>query len=92
MPGLNVSEETFRLLAAKAASLQISVEEFVRPALERLTQDSPSVAEPLIGDNWQAEFDAWKRDAQRRASRYPQGYALDDSREAPYREREDAQR
>jgi hypothetical protein len=92
MPGLNVSEKTFRLLAAKAASLQISVEELVQPALDRLAEGSPSAAEQLTGDNWQAELDAWKHDVQNRAGRYPSGFIFDDSREAAYREREDAQR
>jgi len=42
-------------------------------------------------DAWLAELDAWKRDAESRAERYAPGFVLADSRETPYREREDAQ-
>ena len=34
---------------------------------------------------------AWKWDAESRASRYPPEFVLDDSRETLYREREDSQ-
>ncbi len=92
MPELSVSEDTFRRLAAKAAALHISIADLVQPALDRLAENAPSISEPLAGDDWKAEFDEWKRDAERRAGRYPIGFALDDSREAIYRDREDAQR
>lgn len=94
MPQLTVPEETFRKLAAKAAALDISVDELVRPALTRLAgadTSAPEPSPPLTGDAWQAELDAWKRDAEGRAGRYPPGFVLDDSRETLYREREDAQ-
>jgi hypothetical protein len=94
MAHLTVAEETFRRLAAKAAALNISVEDLVKPALDQLAEavTSPSVPpSPLTGDAWQAELEAWKRDAERRAGRYPEGFVLDDSRETIYREREDTQ-
>jgi hypothetical protein len=94
MPHVTIPEETFRRLAERAAALNISVDDLVQPALVRLTEaghppaDSPL---PLTGDAWQAELEAWKRDAESRAGRYPPGFILDDRREATYREREDAQ-
>jgi hypothetical protein len=94
MPQLSVSEDTFRRLVARAASLQISVDDLVQPALEWLAETGAAAPEPqvpLSGDAWQAELDAWKRDAESRAGRYPSGFDLDDSRETIYREREDAQ-
>ena len=94
MPHLSVPEETFRRLAAKAAALNISVDELVQPALDRLAEtdtSSPEPSLPLTGDAWHAELDAWKRDAESRAGRYPPGFVVDDSRETIYREREDAQ-
>ncbi len=94
MPHLTVPEETFRRLAARAAALNISVDDLVQPALDRLAETDPSAPEPslpLTGDAWRAELDAWKRDAEARAGRYPPGFVLDDSRETLYREREDAQ-
>lgn len=94
MPHVNIPEETFRRLATKAASLSISVEDLVKPALDQLaeTEDSaPETSLPLTGDAWLAELDAWKRDAESRGNRYPRGYILDDSRQSIYGEREDAQ-
>jgi antitoxin (DNA-binding transcriptional repressor) of toxin-antitoxin stability system len=42
--------------------------------------------QPLARDEWQQEFDAWQRDVQARAHRYPPGYVADDSREGIYRD------
>ncbi len=94
MPHLTVPEDTFRPLAARAAALNITVDALVQPALDRLAETGTSPAEPslpLNGDAWHAELNAWKRDAESRAVRYPPGFVLDDSRETIYREREDAQ-
>ena len=96
MPHVTISEETFRRLASRAAALNISVDELIRPALDRLaeTGNGPATPEPplpLTGDAWYAEYEALKRDAESRADRYPPGFVLDDSRETIYREREDAQ-
>jgi hypothetical protein len=94
MPHLTVPEDMFRRLAAKAAALNISIDDLVKPALDQLAQSGSSAAETLptlTGDAWHAELDAWKHDAASRADRYPHGFVLDDSRETIYREREDAQ-
>ncbi len=94
MPHLTVSEDTFRRLIARAAALKISVDDLVRPALDRLADTGTSTPEsslPLMGEAWHAELKAWKRDAENRSGQYPPGFVLDDSRETIYREREDAQ-
>src|SRR5208283_622620 len=94
MPYLTVPEDIFRRLAARAAALNISVDDLVQPALDRLADTAttaPVSQLPLTGDAWHAELNAWKRDAESRAGRYPPGFVLDDSRETIYREREDAQ-
>jgi hypothetical protein len=94
MPHITIPEETFQRLSARAAALDISVEELIQPVLERLAESGTSVLQPtvpLIGDAWHAELEAWKRDAESRADRYPPGFVPDDSRETIYREREDAQ-
>jgi hypothetical protein len=94
MPKVSVPDDTFRRLAAQAAARNISVDEFVKPALERLAESGDSEPEPtlpLTGTAWQAELEAWKRDVENRAGRYPAGFLLDDSRETIYREREVAQ-
>ena len=94
MPQITIPEDTYRRLAARAAALDVSVDDLVQPALARLAELGSSAPEPLLpltGAAWQAELEAWKRDAQSRADRYPPGFILDDSRETLYREREDAQ-
>ncbi len=76
MPHLSDPEDTFRRLAEKAAALKISLDDLVQPALERLAENTTSAPEPqfpLIGDAWHAELNAWKRDAESRAGRYPRG-------------------
>ena len=91
---LTVPEGTFQRLVAKAATLNISVEDLVKLALDQIAEtdtSSPEPSLPLTGDAWHAELDARKRDAETRVGRYPQGFVLDDSRETIYREREDAQ-
>jgi hypothetical protein len=35
-------------------------------------------------EDWNARFDAWMREVVLRASRYPAGFVVDDSREAIY--------
>jgi hypothetical protein len=94
MPYLSVSEETYRRLTTRAAALNVSVDDLIQPALDRLAETGPPAPEPplpLTGDAWLAELEAWKRDARSRAGRYAPGFVLDDSRETLYREREDAQ-
>jgi hypothetical protein len=92
MPHLTVPEDTFQRLAMKAAALNISVDDLVKPALDQLAETGPSAPEPpLTGDAWHAELGAWKRDAESRDGRYPRGFVLDDTRETLYRERENAQ-
>jgi hypothetical protein len=89
MPHLTVPEDTFQRLAAKAAALNLSVDELVQPTLDQLAE--PDTAPPLTGEAWQAELNAWKREAESRSDRYPASFVLDDSRETIYREREDTQ-
>jgi hypothetical protein len=95
MPHLNIPDDTFRRLATRAAALNISVDELVQPALERLADETGAPRSeptlPLTGDAWLAEMAAWRRAAEARADRYPPGFVVDDSRETIYREREDAQ-
>jgi hypothetical protein len=91
---LTISEDTFQRLAAKAAALNVSVEDLVKPALDQLADidtSAPESSVPLTGDAWHAELNTWKLDAESRAGRYPRGFVLDDSRETTYRQREDAQ-
>jgi hypothetical protein len=94
MPHLNIPEDTFQRLATKAAALNVTVDDLVKPALDQIAEtdgSAPGSPLPLTGDAWLAELAAWKRDGASRAGRYPREFVLDDSRETIYREREDAQ-
>jgi hypothetical protein len=84
MPHLTVPEDTLQRLDARAAALNISVADLARPALYQLAATgtcAPELLLPLAGHAWHAELDAWKRDTESRAGRYPRGFVLDDSRE-----------
>ncbi|MGA8350326.1 MAG: hypothetical protein WB773_21220 [Isosphaeraceae bacterium] len=48
MPHLTVPEDTFWRLAAKAAALNISVDDLVQPALDRLAEAGTSAPEPPL--------------------------------------------
>jgi hypothetical protein len=94
MPHLNIPEDTLQRLATKAAALNITVDDLVRPARDQIAETDGSAREsplPLTGDAWLAELAAWKRDGASRVGRYPREFVLDDSRETIYHEREDAQ-
>ena len=51
----------------------------------------PVVNPPLTGEEWRREFEALRQEIRTRASRYPVGHVLDDSRDTLYSEREDSQ-
>ena len=97
MPQISIAEETYRRLTARAAVMKIPIEELVGPVLDQLAGAGQSAIQgsgtsaPVAGDAWIAELEAWKSDAESRDSLYPPAFALDDSRETVYREREDAQ-
>jgi hypothetical protein len=81
-------------LAARAAKLNITVEDLVKPALDQLTQGggpAPSAQLPLTGEAWKRAFEEWTKEIESRAGNYPPGFRVDDSRETIYGEREDSQ-
>ncbi len=51
-PHLTVPEDTFRRLAAKADALNISVDDLVQPALDRLAETGTSAPEPPAPADW----------------------------------------
>jgi hypothetical protein len=59
--------------------------EAVRTLVEALRQQAGSTAPTSpSGDDWRRLFDAYLRQVAARASRYPEGFVVDDSRETIY--------
>ena len=94
MATVTIPDVAYTSLAAQAALRNITVEQFVLDQLQFLSRSPAVPAEPtppLTGEAWRAVRDAMISDAEKRADRYPPGFVLDDSREAIYAERLDAQ-
>jgi hypothetical protein len=69
-------------LRESAAAAGKDVGTFVREAVEeKLGLGAPAQKSP---DEWSAEFGAWMRDVATRASAYPEGFVVDDSRQSIY--------
>lgn len=77
-------------LEAQAALRNITVEELVLLRQAAPVRPVPEPTLPLTGEARQAVWDAMRRDAEKRADRYPPGFVLDDSRDTIYNERMDA--
>ena len=95
MPNVMIPDETYQRLVERAAAQNIPVDELITSAVDygaKYGPFPPDPPPPLTGDAWIAAMDEMKREAESRAGRYPPGFVLDDSREAMYRERLDAQR
>jgi hypothetical protein len=89
MPTVTVSDEIYKGLATRAAALRVTVEQLIAPLLDLAAQthgDGSSTGSPgaVSFDEWKNRLDSWMADVQARASRYPPGFILDDSRESIY--------
>ena len=94
MATITVPDATFDRLTQQAAARGLTVEQLVLPVLDQIApadHPPPEGSLPLTGAAWWAELEAWKRDAAARSAMYPPGFRLDDSRDAIYRDRLDAQ-
>jgi prevent-host-death family protein len=80
------------LLQAVAAGEEFLITDAGRPVARLLPPPSLSGDQALSGEAWQGEFAAWMARVESRADTYPPGFVLDDSREAMYADRENAQR
>lgn len=91
MPTVTLPDDTYELLARKAAAVGVSPGEFIALTLSGETQ---SPAPPPIPDAEarRKAFDEMTAYVQSLAHLFPTDHETDVSREAVYREREDAQR
>src|ERR1017187_1308936 len=86
MPSVIVSDDVFQRLVQQAAMRNVTVEQLIAPLLELAAKNNgaqPPASAPAF-DEWKKRFDAWMARVQTRASRYPPGFVLDDSRESIY--------
>jgi hypothetical protein len=83
MPTVTIPDDTYDLLARKAAAVGVSPGEFI--ALTLAADTTPTAPhQPLEGEARQKAFDEWMREVAARAHMYPPGFELDVSREAMY--------
>lgn len=82
MPTVSLPDDTYDLLARKAAAVGVSPGEFIALSL---SADSPVAPQhPLKGEAWKTAFEQWMAEVAARAPLYPPGFELDVSREAIY--------
>jgi hypothetical protein len=90
MPQLTIPAETYEKLTRRAAELNVTVEQLVTPALERVAAAEvenghrPTPPRDLPYDQWKARFDELLATVHSRAGRYPSGFQADVSRESIY--------
>lgn len=87
MPSLNVSDDLYQQLAQRAAALNLTVEELVASLAKSLDRPNGAVppasaTEPYV--DWTKKFSSWMAEVQARATRYPPGFVMDDSRASIY--------
>ncbi len=88
----DLAKELPHILQALAAGEEFVLTDAGRPVARILPPVPSECGHVLSGEAWQRHFDAWMKRVEARADRYPPGFMLDDSYEAIYGERENAQR
>jgi hypothetical protein len=89
MPQLTIPADTYEKLARRAAAMNVTVEQLVTRALERVAGGSENGHPPIPSgdlpfDQWKARFDELLATVRGRAGRYPPGFQADVSRESIY--------
>ncbi len=87
MPFVSIPTETFERLALRAAALNVTVDELIAPLLDRAMAGDGLLApssESTPFDDWKKNFDAWMAEVHSRSHRFPQGFAMNNSRESIY--------
>jgi hypothetical protein len=62
----------------------------VEHLVSQLLQQQRGIGSPVSSADWKKKFDAWMREAQARAGRYPSSFVVDDSRETIHGDDRDA--
>jgi hypothetical protein len=93
MPDISIPDDLFRRLSDQAKALNRSVDAYVLPTLQHLADYGQPLSEwkPPTEEEWRRVWEEWDREIMARASRYPPGFQVDDSREAMYFGRDEAE-
>ncbi len=84
MATIHVSDETYQRLSKRAAEQNVTVEDLVEPVLGHFVEANSTRDQiPLAAERIKA-LNGWMAIVRQRASRYPAGFAVDDSRESIY--------
>ncbi|HVS34874.1 MAG TPA: hypothetical protein VMS17_04780 [Gemmataceae bacterium] len=90
MPHLAIPADTYEKLVRRAAAMNVTVEQLIIPALERVAGaevkngHAPIPPGELPYDQWKDRFDELLTIVRSRAGRYPPGFHADVSRESIY--------
>jgi len=87
MPTITVPDATYARLSTGAATVGLSVDQYVFPYLDQIVP--PRL--PLKGEDWQIKFEEFNAMIREHAKTLPPNHWVDDSRETIYGEREDSQ-
>ena len=80
MTTISIPDDTYQLLAARAAALATTPEALAASALDRLARTPPAADTA----DWLRDFDAMLADFRALPPAYPPGHVVDVSREAIY--------
>ena len=84
MATINVSEETYQRLSKRAAEQNVTVDDLVEPVLGRFVDADHTQNRFLPAPERMKALYEWMEIVRQRASRYPAGFVVDDSRESIY--------
>ncbi len=88
----DLAKQLPHILQALAAGEEFLLTEDGQPVARIIPPGQAVPEEALTLKQRQQEFDDWMKSVEASADRYPSGFVLDDSYEAMYGERENAQR
>ena len=92
VPTTDLAKQLPQILQGLAAGEEFLLTDDGCP-VARIVPPVPTKSDQVLsGEEWQREFAIWMKRVESRADRYPPGFVVDDSYDAIYGERENAQR
>ena len=81
---IQISDQIYQKLADQANTQKMSVDAFVEPMLADYADELDKRPNGQTHEQWQQWLADWNQRAKARASNYPPGFQLDDSRDSIY--------